>query len=154
MKAWKSIATAAIAVVAFYSCSDNRVFDTYKNTNLSGWEKNDTISFSIPALKESGAYDSELGLRINESYPFMGLTLIVEQRIFPADTTVSDTLKCRLIDNLGNTNGQGVSYYQYRFHIRTMELKQGDSLQVSIRHNMKREILPGVSDIGMSLSLR
>ena len=37
----------------------------------------------------------------------------------------------------------GLSIYQ---------MHQGDSIHVAIRHDMKREILPGVSDIGIKIS--
>lgn len=32
-----------------------------------------------------------------------------------------------------------------------MTLVPGDSLQISVRHDMKREILPGVSDVGIKI---
>ncbi len=144
------LAVTAIAVTAsLSSCNDKKVYDHYEHTPLAGWEKNDRLSFSIPAAEEDGVYTTELGLRINATYPFMGLTLIVDQHILPADTTLSDTLHCDLIDTNGNTRGQGVNLYQYRFRIGEHPLHQGDSLQVSVRHDMKREILPGISDIGL-----
>jgi hypothetical protein len=33
-----------------------------------------------------------------------------------------------------------------------MMLNKGDSLEIKIRHDMKREILPGISDIGIMLN--
>lgn len=144
------LAVTAITVTASLSaCSDSKVYDHYEHTPLAGWEKNDLLSFSVPAAKEDGLYTTDLGLRINATYPFMSLTLIVDQHILPADTTVSDTLSCDLIDTDGKTHGQGVNFYQYQFHISQLPLHQGDSLQVSVRHDMKREILPGISDIGL-----
>ena len=64
----------------------------------------------------------------------------------------SDTLSCKLVDADGTVQGEGVSFYQYRFHLCNMKLTQGDSLRVSIRHNMKREILPGIADVGVTLT--
>jgi gliding motility-associated lipoprotein GldH len=52
----------------------------------------------------------------------------------------------------GNTRGQGINYYQYNFHIADVALIEGDSLRISIRHDMKREILPGISDIGIIMT--
>ncbi|WP_417163197.1 hypothetical protein [Segatella sp.] len=45
-----------------------------------------------------------------------------------------------------------MSYYQYNFPINIYQMHQGDSIHVAIRHDMKREILPGVSDIGIKIS--
>ena len=47
--------------------------------------------------------------------------------------------------------GQGVSYYQQTFHLNTIRLHEGDSLHINIKHNMKREVMLGVSDIGFRI---
>lgn len=142
-----------IAATALQSCNESKVYDKYDHTPLSGWEKNDTLRFDIPRLTADGMYESTLGLRITDNYPFMGLTLIVEQRLMPADTIFTDTVKCELTDRNGKTRGKGVSYYQFRFPITKMQLSKGDSLHIRVRHDMKREMLPGISDVGISLSV-
>jgi hypothetical protein len=35
--------------------------------------------------------------------------------------------------------------------VRQLQLQEGDSLHVVVRHNMKREILPGIFDVGIKL---
>lgn len=142
-----------IAATALQSCNESKVYDKYDHTPLSGWEKNDTLRFDIPRLTADGMYESTLGLRITDNYPFMGLTLIVEQRLMPADTIFTDTVKCELTDRNGKTRGKGVSYYQFRFPVTKMQLNKGDSLHIRVRHDMKREMLPGISDVGISLSV-
>lgn len=144
---------ALLAACAASSCNGNKVYDKYAHTPIAGWEKNDTLSFGVPRMKTSGTYRSELGLRINNSYPFTGLTLIVEQHVYPANILTKDTLKCTLTDKMGHHNGKGVNYYQYKFGISRISLNRGDSLHVNVRHDMKREILPGISDVGISLSM-
>lgn len=150
----KNIFTIFIITVAtvISSCTGNKVYDRYQHTPISGWEKNDTLKFEIPKMNSDGIYAANLGLRINTSYPFMGLTLIVDQTIYPSRNTKSDTINCQLIDKNGNSKGLGISYYQYHFPINNISLNKGDSLVIMVRHNMKREILPGISDIGYSLS--
>lgn len=142
-----------IAATALQSCNESKVYDKYDHTPLSGWEKNDTLRFDIPRLTADGMYESTLGLRITDNYPFMGLTLIVEQRLMPTDTIFTDTVKCELTDRNGKTRGKGVSYYQFRFPVKKMQLSKGDSLHIRVRHDMKREMLPGISDVGISLSV-
>lgn len=142
-----------IAATALQFCNESKVYDKYDHTPLSGWEKNDTLRFDIPRLTADGMYESTLGLRITDNYPFMGLTLIVEQRLMPADTIFTDTVKCELTDRNGKTRGKGVSYYQFRFPVKKMQLSKGDSLHIRVRHDMKREMLPGISDVGISLSV-
>lgn len=140
------------------SCDRKTVYDRYEPVPADGWEKNDTLTFCVrPALhgkaddSESITYKEEVGLRINSHYPFTGLSLIVEQTAMPADVTRNDTLNCRLINNDGKMKGRGVSNYQYSFHLTNITLAKGDSLRIRIRHNMKQEMLPGISDVGIKL---
>lgn len=134
------------------ACTGRKVYDTYAHTPTTGWEKNDTLVFSVPSMTAAGSYDTNLGLRITEGYPFTAVSLIVEQRVLPSDEVFTDTLNCVLVGKDGNMSGQGVSYHQYIFPVRTLSLADGDSLQISVRHDMKREILPGISDLGIEIS--
>lgn len=147
-----------LVVSLLSSCQDTQVYDRYTHTPIAGWEKNDTLVFDIPPLAASGYYQEQLGLRITGAYPFMGLTLIVEQTIYPdkkkkwEKTEKVDTIQCNLIDENGSTCGQGISYYQYSFPINIYHMSEQDYIHVTIRHDMKREILPGISDIGLKLN--
>ena len=104
------------------------------------------------AIKASTQYKEEIGLRINDNFPFQNLFLVVEQDIRPLHQHRIDTLNCKLIDKYGTIKGRGLSYYQYNFHLTTLQLNAGDTLDVHIRHHMKREILPGIANIGIKLS--
>lgn len=146
------IAVSSIALLS--SCNKNTVYYQYRHTPISGWDKNDTLFFDIPKLNENGSYNEELGLRINGAYPFMKLVLIVEQTFYPSHMMKTDTLNLSLIDKGGYAKGQGISYYQYKFNISDIDVKRGDSIHVCIRHNMKREILPGISDVGLNLKMK
>ncbi len=149
----KSLLLVCIAVALLMStaCSRRMVYDKYVNTPLAGWEKNDTISFAIPPVDSTTLYDTRIGLRITDAYPFTAITMIVEQRLLPGNKVFVDTVNCKLTDRRGNPSGNGLSYHQYVFPVRSMQLQHGDSIYVRIRHDMKREILPGISDVGMLL---
>ena len=121
-------------------------------TSLEGWERSDTLFFEDIVVKATADYKEEIGLRINDEFPFMSLFLVVEQHIRPMNTYRTDTVSCRLIDQNGYVKGRGLSYYQYNFHLTTLHLNAGDTLDIRVRHNMKREILPGIANIGMTIS--
>ena len=131
------------------SCDRLPIYSHYEPTPTTGWEKNDTITFGIPPVSEAGYYKEELGLRINEDYPFQRLCLIVQQTVLPSGYRHNDTLNCHLIDKKGTVRGTGINHYQYTFHVNTIRLAEGDSLHICVKHNMKREIMPGVTDIGI-----
>ena len=133
------------------ACQRHTVYNHYEHTPLSGWERNDTLTFNTGELQE-GTYKQEVGVRISGDYPFTKLTLIVEQTALVSRDHRTDTLTCTLFDQQGNAKGRGVSHYQSLFHLNTLHLQQGERLQVAIRHDMKRERLPGIADIGMKLT--
>lgn len=145
--------TVVCVLMVCVACNQGTVFNKYESTSVKGWERNDTISFQTEAMSEAGSYLEEVGVRINGDYPFMGVSLIVEQTVLPSGKTYSDTLACNLIDENGKAiGGYGVNHYQYMFPLTTLKLDKGESVRVAIRHCMKREILPGILDIGLKVS--
>ena len=144
------VMTAAVAV----SCATDTVYYSYAHTPVAGWEKNDTLTFNIPGMAAPGTYSQHVGLRMTSAFPFTSISLIVEQRIMPRGKVLTDTIKCPITDIRGNFLGDGISSFQYMFPLREVTLNKKDSIHVSIRHNMKREILPGVSDIGLKMEFK
>lgn len=144
----------ACVAMALYSCNSNVVYNKYNHTPLVGWEKNDTLVFDVPPMKESSRYRLELGLRTSTSFPFTGLSLVIDRTVEPGHILYTDTINCRLADDKGNVLGRGVSYFQYNFIVSDINLNKGDSLHICVRHIMKREIMPGISDIGLKISRR
>ena len=144
-------------MVLFASCNRSVKYNQYAHTSVVGWEKNDVLSFDVPPLEQDGEYARQLGLRITSAYPFMSLSLIVDTKKWSAGTVPSDytqsrdTLQCELINNEGRSLGQGIGSYQYTFSLPTVHYAAGDSLHIEVRHDMKREILPGISDVGVKL---
>lgn len=92
-----------------------------------------------------------LGIRMNKEYPFQNIQIVVDQTVYPEQRTLSDKVTCKVTDSNGLMLGHGISLYQYDIPIRKTNYEKGDSITVRIRHNMKREILPGIVDIGMVL---
>ena len=144
------VMTAAVAG----SCATDTVYYSYAHTPVAGWEKNDTLTFNIPGMAAPGTYGQQVGLRMTSAFPFTSISLIVEQRIMPRGKVLTDTIKCPITDIRGNFLGDGISSFQYMFPLREVTLNKKDSIHVSIRHNMKREILPGVSDIGLKMEFK
>lgn len=133
------------------ACDSLPVYSHYEHTPNSGWEKNDVLNFEISPVKEAGYYYEELGLRISDNYPFQGLCLVVSQTVLPSGYHHNDTVNCSLIDKDGRMKGSGINHFQYSFHVNTIRLNEGDSLLIQVKHNMKREIMPGITDVGIKV---
>lgn len=149
-----NIVSVVMAAAVAASCATDTIYYSYAHTPVAGWEKNDTLTFNIPGMAAPGTYSQQVGLRMTSAFPFTSISLIVEQRIMPRGKVLTDTIKCPITDIRGNFLGDGISSFQYMFPLREVTLNKKDSIHVSIRHNMKREILPGVSDIGLKMELK
>ncbi|MCI6160871.1 MAG: gliding motility lipoprotein GldH [Prevotella sp.] len=146
------IGAAVLSMAALLtSCEFKTVYDKYQHTPLAGWEKNDTLFFSVPKMPHAGDFRMEVGLRTDESFPFRSISLVIEQRLYPSNIVMTDTIRCELTNQKGYIKGNGVNFYQYKFPLKDIRLNRGDSLQVSIRHAMRRETLPGISDVGFKI---
>ena len=145
--------TLVLAVgLLFCGCTRQKIYSRFQHVSETGWEKVDTIAFDVPPVTESGTYREDLELRIDTTFPFQSLTLKVNQTIFPEGRHESYTKNCPLIDKNGNIKGAGVSLFLYTYPFNDIQLNRGDSLHITVIHCMKREIMPGVTDIGISLT--
>lgn len=148
---WFYLGLLLTVALALASCNRRTVYAHYEHTPMTGWDKSDTLAFDVPAAKVAGAYKEDIGLRVVNTYPFQGLSLVIRQTILPSGYTHSDTVFYNLFDRKGNTKGPGVSFYQFQFHFNTLQLREGDSLHICVKHNMKREIMPGIADVGIRI---
>ena len=105
-------------------------------------------------ITDDNDFSETLGLRTNMAYPFTGVWLIIEQHTRPSGLTRCDTVGLDIIDSDGRPMGKGISHFQHDLPLNDITLQAGDSLFVSIRHDMKREVLPGISDVGLTLTRR
>ncbi|MBQ8988101.1 MAG: gliding motility lipoprotein GldH [Prevotella sp.] len=140
------------ASILFCACGRQKEYSNFQHVSTTGWDKTDTLFFDIPPIKKDGTYREELELRIDNNFPFQSLTLEVIQTILPSDRQTNYELHCPLIDQKGNMRGAGISFFQYTFPIDNMLLSTGDSIHISVTHKMKREIMSGVADVGISLT--
>ncbi len=137
-------------ILLFSSCTGKTKYNHYVHTPTSGWEKNDVLIYDVHPFEEGGMYDRQLNLRVTGNYPFMKLTLIVET--WNKGTVKNDTVQCAIISNKGRALGYGIGDYQYSYSLPPCAYSEGDSLHIRVRHDMKCEILPGISDIGLEIS--
>ena len=148
---------AALTVAAIVAaCTGNTVYDRY--TAMDGWDRADTATFHVPSATADATYAIELGLRANSNYPYTAISVIVDRSTIPtnprhanAGTVRSDTLHLQLTDAKGELCGNGLANHQYTLHLPQTHVKQGDSLVITVRHRMKREILPGIENVGIRI---
>lgn len=147
MRRYVSILLMAWVLLA--GCNDSLVYSTFRSTPTNGWDKNEPLKFEVPPMRDEGNYNLSLGVRLSDDFPFRNLHVAIRQECYPSGEEMADTIIYEVVDQHGNINGQGVNYYQYEMPVFTTALHKGDSLFVTVKHIMKREILPGILDVGV-----
>ena len=142
------IALAMVALITT-ACHRGVIYSRYEHVDNDGWERTDTIHFYISRIAESGVYKQQVMLRTNNSLPFQAVNVVVEQDIYPRGEKKRKRIDCKLVEENGHVMGQGISCYQYTFDVDKVELYEGDSLHIYVMHHMKRETMPGITDVGM-----
>ncbi len=153
------IALAIVAITAI-ACKDARTYDSYKALPINGWERNDTAVFYIPRQWE-GMYSMDLGVRASQSYPYKNITFIVERTVIHkkrkklTSRSYQDTVTCNIINDDGRLAGKrGITTSEIQQRIAIFPLKRNDSLRISVRHIMSKELLQGISDVGIRIIKR
>lgn len=141
--------------ICILSCDDQRIYDAYEHVPTEGWERNRSFTFAVDKVQKGGEYQQWIGLRAHQAYPFRTVNLIVSQTIFPSKKVLQDTVTCDIINEQGRLDGKkGISSTEIMVPLRKVKLQQGDSLSISVRHDMRRDVLPGISDVGIKIELR
>lgn len=137
----------------FTGCGGRPIAYEYQSTPMEGWEPGDTLCFRIDTVETEGNYVMTLGVRTSSmvSYPFQTLWLIVTQQWHNPEQTLCDTVECRIMESDGEMHGSGVSIYQIEQKFQRMHISSGAWAEVSINHYMRREVLPGITNVGIRL---
>ena len=146
----RSFCCLVLIMISLVSCKREKVVCyVYNHTPIEGWEQHNVQTFQIDTIREDGYYDFSVCLRNTNSYPFQSLWLLVQQHFLRPDTVMQDTVVCYLTDLQGNQQGKGFSIYQNEYPFRRIYLGKGCEAVVSVSHIMRRNILPGISDVGL-----
>lgn len=136
------------------ACSNPQTpYNHYCSTLVEGWEPGDSLKFEVDTLQASGKYQITLGLRTSVSipYPYQSITLLICQHWHNPERTMRDTVNMVLTDERGDANGSGVSFNQYAYDWKTLDLTAGSCAYITINHLMRSEMLKGISNVGVKL---
>ena len=151
------MAVAIFATATFVACFQNTAYYHYHSTDADCWDRFDFLEYHVPAVGQEGYYVEEIGIRFSEQYPYGQLGLVVNQTVVHTLSKrlgrfKSDTLLVDLYDQAGRPAGDGINLRQVVIPLKSVKLEKGDSLALSIQHNMKNTAIKGVSAIGVKVT--
>ena len=154
MGRWITIFMLALLV----SCNNETVYHKFVNIEGGKWTKQNKFTFEAGSFDSDMTVDESVELRLwARDYPYGNISILVEQTLFPAKTKTVDTLTYVFSGRQGDREARspdGPAFFQVSMPLKTLSLHKGDSLSVTLRHNMKCMALPGVVDVGIKFKNR
>ena len=135
----------------FLSCTGGTVFHSYKPLPKEGRERRDTVCFQVPKVEEDIDGTLFVGLRTVANVGIQDVVLAVEQRNEAEGICRCDTIRYPLTDAEGNALTLGVNNHQYETQHLPFRLQKGRSAQVRIRHLMSKEVISGITEVGIRI---
>lgn len=147
----KTVLEMVVATVLLTTCTDGTFLHRYLPITDEGWGRADTLRFSLPDISRTGDYPVSVGLRYGNRFPYTGMWVEAEIRLFHPSLVCRDTLYIPISDENGHSLGQGVSLQQHEVPLTTLHLQRGQQGTIRLRQIMMREVVPDISDVGIRI---
>ena len=144
--------SALVVLAIFSSCAGDGFRSVqYESVDEASWGAFEPLSFTLGPVPSAGPYDLRLLLRMSSTHPYPFKTLFVEvQQEWGADSVVRiDTVECHFAHTVWET--EGIHLHQYDYAVSSRHCHPADSVRISLRHLMRKEEIPGVSNVGIAL---
>lgn len=142
-----------LAIVLLTGCRPSDTYHHFKHLPQEGWNKKDTIVFTLPQQKDNSSGNVNIEIRHSGKYPYQSIWLIIAHNEIDSCIFQTDTIECNLIDSKGHFDGNGINdLYQKSFPCSFVSLRKNTAPTFKISHYMKDKNLPGITDIGIRIS--
>lgn len=147
-----SILTGILALL-LVACQPHTVYHSFQTLPEDGWNKSDTLVFSIPKEEiQHNPYDLEVEIRHTKDFAYQSLWVIVYQNTIDSTHFTADTLQCILADEKGRFAGTGLgNYYQCSFPLKTISINNTYTPIFKLIHYMKKGRIENIHDVGIRL---
>lgn len=135
------------------SCDSNTKWHTYQYVPVTGWERTDTMSFTLPEFADSTQQRLFLCMRTRCDAPWSRLHLGVEYRLASPDTIYRDTITIQLKEDSIPLLSGSTSLLQYQQPLTTLNSSRLRRATVRVFHLMQTEAVPFVTDIGLRIEI-
>ncbi len=149
-------AVAPFLLIALFAsgCTEAVVFQEDAQIPNGQWERGWNPTFSFEVTDTVNAHDVYLDVRHTGDYPFSNLFTFVKLT-GPGGEHLTDTVECTLADPTGRWYGKGTGFVNsYRAHVlykMRNRFPRTGRYSIQLEQAMRRDTLPGVMDVGISV---
>lgn len=142
---------AALLLLAS-ACDTSVVFEKHQPIPAEGWHYKNKVVFEALVNDTTSLHNLYIDVRNTTDYSFSNLYIFLDIE-FPDGNMLRDTIECTLADRTGKWTGKGFGKIRSnRFLFRTdVWFPQQGYYIFRIEQAMRREVLEGISDIGIRI---
>ena len=144
--------SCSLIALSLAACTGGTVLHSYKPLPREGWDRCDTVRFDLPEAERDIDGTLFIGLRTTANIHYQDVVLAVEQHLDAPFAYRCDTVRYPLADAEGFALSPGVNHHQYESQQVPFHLQKGQSGSVRIRHLMRHEVVPGITEVGIKVS--
>lgn len=137
--------------LTLWACSTRFSHNEFRSIDAQGWNREDTLVFTLDSVPQEGDYCIEVATRLAHDFPYRSLVFI---ETITCDSTllVKDTIRASLIDSTLAPRYKGVFCNPMILHERKVKLPAKSRCEVKLQHIMWREDIKGITDIGVRIT--
>ena len=134
------------------SCNTaDTAYHRYVQIGDDGWENCDTLVFTVDTIRLFGDYTSYVCLRTHPDFPYRYLSVLVEQTDLRKGVRQKKEVRVEIVNKDGAQEGTGLTFHTYEVPLFKHWMGPGDSVRIAVKHNMTREQMPGIMNVGVKL---
>jgi len=137
------------------SCDQNRVFESYKTLDQSGWHKDSLLVFPVEVKLTGPSHNLYINLRNSGDYQFSNIWLFINIKS-PDGKVLTDTVEFQLADPSGKWQGNGIGdLFDNQFDYKEGVFFPTPGIyEFTIQQGMRSENLKGIQDVGLRIEKR
>lgn len=141
--------TTLITLLA--ACTREREFTAYTTIDWQGWPYGSPVEYVVHIPDSTATGMLSLSLTHDNNYPYSNLWLEISYR--DGEQPHCDTVNIEMCDVYGRWYGKGLpGHYQLTHRLIDRPVLLHDSDVVTIRHIMRVDTLPSISQVGIGFA--
>ena len=139
-----------VITIAFFSCSNNEVFNKSVNLPDSLWNYKDTLTFDFDISETNKTYNVFIQLKNTDNYKYSNLFIFSEIN-GPKNESIIDTLQCIICDQKGKWFGEKTSnlWYNKLMFRKRIRFPEKGKYKFSFVQAMRNDNLKDIVNFGV-----
>lgn len=142
----------AVGAMLCAACIRGTILHHFEHVDPDGWNRYDTLRYSLPPIPQAGLYDFSVDLRYANAFAYEGIRVVAETCLRRPPVARRDTLYLKTADEHGIPVGQGLNLLQLSTPLYTLRLQPGQKGTIRLYHLMRLETMPDIREVGLKIT--